>query len=267
MGDSRKDYLSEVLNRACSLAAFKDNVRSEYRSGKTAQGTQHVAIAMNVLKKSCGVNTDERLSAKEIVSRGQSKTESSEGFVPPESVRKNAAKGLELRKKFGRGGLSRKQASKQGIGSGVQRATNLKNGDRVSLETIKRMHSYFSRHQGDSSADGWGSESNPSAGWIAWLLWGGDAGWEWAKSILKKTEELALNPGAKGRSPFRFRPYDRFGDVPVHRKNKSGREKPFIDPEDFTVTASGSVKSGKKKKKKEESRFQTLVAWMKEKTS
>lgn len=110
------------------------------------------------------------------------------GFRPPATVRKAAAKGLELRRKFGRGGLSVKQAAEQGIGSGVQRAVNLKNGDAVSLKTIKRMHAYFSRHQKDKQAEGWGSKSDPSAGWIAWLLWGGDTGWRWAKSILKQIE-------------------------------------------------------------------------------
>jgi len=115
--------------------------------------------------------------------------EESKGFKPPGSVRKAAAKGLELRRKHGRGGLSVKQAAEQGIGSGVQRAVNLKNGDAISLDTVKRMHAYFSRHQKDKQAEGWGSEANPSAGWIAWLLWGGDAGWRWAKGILKKTEK------------------------------------------------------------------------------
>jgi len=38
-------------------------------------------------------------------------------FEVPASVRKAAAKGLELRKEFGRGGLSIQEASKQGIGS------------------------------------------------------------------------------------------------------------------------------------------------------
>ncbi len=96
-------------------------------------------------------------------------------FVVPENVRKAAAKGLELRKKFNRGGLSIQEASEQGIGSGVARARDLSNG-KVSADTVKRMRSYFARHAGDADAKGsdsagyWEQDSNPSAGWIAHLL-------------------------------------------------------------------------------------------------
>jgi phage head maturation protease len=44
------------------------------------------------------------------------------------------------------------------------------------------MNSYFARHEVDKKGEGWGVDS---AGYIAWLLWGGDAGWRWAKSILE----------------------------------------------------------------------------------
>ena len=54
------------------------------------------------------------------------------------------------------------------------RARDLANGRNVSPRTIKRMVSYFARHAGDRTAPGWKSRTDPSAGWIAWLLWGGD---------------------------------------------------------------------------------------------
>ena len=65
-------------------------------------------------------------------------------FVPPKAVRNNAERGLEMRKKTGRGGLTPAQASNAGaggkpIGSGVQRAVNLKNGSSLSPQTIKMM--------------------------------------------------------------------------------------------------------------------------------
>ena len=115
-------------------------------------------------------------------------------FEVPASVRKAAAKGLELRKEFGRGGLSIQEASKQGIGSGVARARDLIKG-KVSLETVKRMRSYFARHAVDAKAKGdesrgyWGNDKNPSSGWIAWLLWGGSAGEKWVNGILKNIED------------------------------------------------------------------------------
>lgn len=58
------------LNRECSLDAFKHNLRREYHAGQTAQGTQHVAIALSVLKRSCGVDSKDRMTPKEIVAAG-----------------------------------------------------------------------------------------------------------------------------------------------------------------------------------------------------
>lgn len=97
------------------------------------------------------------------------------GFVPPQEVRSNAKRGLELRQKYNRGGTE----------VGVARARDLSNGAALSLDTVKRMNSYFSRHEVDKKGEGWGKDS---AGYIAWLLWGGDAGWSWAKKIIREQE-------------------------------------------------------------------------------
>lgn len=106
----------------------------------------------------------------------------SESFSPPSSVRSAARRGLELRKKYGKGGLTTREAGKQGIGSGVARATSLANGESVSYETIKRMAAFFSRHEKNKS----GGEDD--AGRIAWLLWGGDSGRSWANRIIRMVE-------------------------------------------------------------------------------
>lgn len=98
-----------------------------------------------------------------------------DGFVPPQAVRNNAKRGLELREKHGRGGTA----------VGVARARDLSNGKALSYDTIKRMNSYFARHEVDKKGEGWGKDS---AGYIAWLLWGGDAGWSWARGIIRSQE-------------------------------------------------------------------------------
>jgi uncharacterized membrane protein YgcG len=98
-----------------------------------------------------------------------------DGFVPPQAVRNNAKRGLELREKHGRGGTA----------VGVARARDLSNGAAISYDTIKRMNSYFARHEVDKKGEGWGKDS---AGYIAWLLWGGDAGWSWARGIIRQQE-------------------------------------------------------------------------------
>ena len=92
-------------------------------------------------------------------------------FTPTEAIARNAAKGLELRRKFGRGGTE----------IGVACARDLKNRHHLSPTTIKKMHAYFARHNVDKRGRDWGNEENPSAGYIAWLLWGGDEGRDWAE--------------------------------------------------------------------------------------
>lgn len=57
------------LNKSCSVDAFEANIKAEIEAGKDRD--QAVAIAFDTLKDACGVDTDERLSAKEIVSRGK----------------------------------------------------------------------------------------------------------------------------------------------------------------------------------------------------
>ena len=107
----------------------------------------------------------------------------------PESVRKAAKRGLEMRRqapKSQKGGITRREAGKQGIGSGIQRASNLMRGS-VSESTIPRMVSFFARHGANIKK----ARSNPSEHRrmrIADLLWGGAAGERWANSQKNKLE-------------------------------------------------------------------------------
>ncbi|GHD11384.1 hypothetical protein ACFOEZ_08095 [Tianweitania populi] len=100
-------------------------------------------------------------------------------LTPPQDVADAAEQGLALRGKFNRGGTQ----------IGVARARDLKNRRALSPETVRRMVSYFARHKVDKRAPNFGNEDNPSAGYIAWLLWGGDAGRDWCQAMKAKLEE------------------------------------------------------------------------------
>ncbi|WP_349236383.1 hypothetical protein [Bosea sp. Tri-44] len=78
---------------------------------------------------------------------------------------------MRLRREFNRGGTV----------IGVARARDLSNRRKLSTETVERMVSYFARHAIDKQAKGFGDGKEPSAGYIAWLLWGGDEGRDWAR--------------------------------------------------------------------------------------
>jgi DNA-binding ferritin-like protein len=111
-------------------------------------------------------------------------------FVPPESVANAAAKGLEYRQKASpsnRGGLTPEQAAKEGVGSGVQRASDLKNRKTLSPETINKMVAFFARHEKNKSVKD-GKKPWEDKGHVAWLLWGGDPGKTWAEKVKKQME-------------------------------------------------------------------------------
>lgn len=109
-------------------------------------------------------------------------------FRPSESAASSAARGLELRKKNkGKGGLNVQQAHKQGIGSGVARAVSLKNRQTLSPSTVRRMKAFFDRHEGNKGASG-GKPLSQDKGYVAWLLWGGDAGRAWANKVCRQMD-------------------------------------------------------------------------------
>lgn len=112
-------------------------------------------------------------------------------FIPPVSVAKEAEKGLNYRKRSGgKGGLNVSEAKKEGIGSGVQRAVNLKNRNKMSPDTIKRMKAFFDRHEKNKKINPkYKEEPWKDRGYVAHLLWGGDPGKNWVEKILKQMEE------------------------------------------------------------------------------
>lgn len=93
-------------------------------------------------------------------------------FKPTQKMAAAARRGLRLRTKFGRGGTE----------VGVARAHQLAQQRDLDATDVKAMHSFFARHavDKDTKTHEWDSDSDPSAGFIAWLLWGGDAGQAWA---------------------------------------------------------------------------------------
>lgn len=99
--------------------------------------------------------------------------------MPPASVAAAARRGLELR-------AEQPPSNRGGTAVGVARARDLANRRGISLSTLKRMVSFFARHEVDKSGEGWGKDSK---GYQAWLLWGGNPGRAWATKILRSQQE------------------------------------------------------------------------------
>lgn len=76
----------------------------------------------------------------------------------------------------------KKEGHSGGTRVGLARANQLVRRENLTESTVMRMHSFFSRHEVDKKATGFnsGEEGFPSAGRVAWDLWGGDGGQTWA---------------------------------------------------------------------------------------
>jgi len=111
-------------------------------------------------------------------------SQAEESYEPTDEMAREAELGLKWREEYGRGGTE----------VGVARARDISNKRNLSFDTVKRMNSYFSRHEVDKEAIGWedGEEGFPTAGRVAWQLWGGDAGRDWAARIVER-EQIDLD--------------------------------------------------------------------------
>ncbi len=111
-----------------------------------------------------------------------------EGYKPTSGMQSAARRAIKLKE----------QGKAKGAGTAVgwTRAGQLARGETLSLSTVKRMYSYFSRHEVDKKGKDWNNSENPSNGKIMWLAWGGDAGYSWSRKIvnreknMKKAEQL-----------------------------------------------------------------------------
>ena len=97
-------------------------------------------------------------------------------FKPPKGAQEAAKRALEVR--------ADKPESQRGMTPvGIARARDLSNGQTLSPDTVKRMLNYFTRHEVDKQGKTW---SDQGKGWQAWHGWGGDAGYSWARKVVKQ---------------------------------------------------------------------------------
>ena len=97
-----------------------------------------------------------------------------------DGVRNNAKKGIELNEKYG---------NKCATPVGKVRAQQLAQGKPISVETIKRMHSYLSRAETYYDS----ADSQEDCGNISFLLWGGKAALGWSRNKLRELGMLEEN--------------------------------------------------------------------------
>lgn len=81
------------------------------------------------------------------------------------------------------------KATGAGTAVGWGRASDIVAGRSMSLSTVKRMYSFFSRHEVDKKGKDFYNTSNPSNGRIMWDAWGGDAGFSWSRAIVEREKK------------------------------------------------------------------------------
>jgi hypothetical protein len=105
-----------------------------------------------------------------------------EGYKPTSGMQSAARRAIKLKE----------QGKAKGAGTAVgwTRAGQLSRGETLSLSTVKRMYSYFSRHEVDKKGKDWDNAESPSNGKIMWLAWGGDAGFSWSRKIVEREKNM-----------------------------------------------------------------------------
>ena len=135
-------------------------------------------------------DADAYLTALNIATAEETKAES-DTHTPPEAVADNARMALEVR--------AEKPPSQRGMTPvGLARARQLANRQPVSVATLRRMASYFARHEVDKDGATWEEQGK---GWQAWMGWGGDEGWAWARRIIEEEDMSKKAMVMEGYSP------------------------------------------------------------------
>jgi HK97 family phage major capsid protein len=148
---------------------------------------------------------------------------------PTAAMAEEAQRGLDWRSEFGRGGTA----------VGVARANQLRRREELSPDTVRRMASFFARHEVDAEAEGFrpGEEGYPSAGRIAHALWGGDAGKSWANERVSRMDTIDNRAAPDALSIGDFVRWDSSGGLARGRIERIVRDGEINVPNsDFTVT-------------------------------
>ena len=99
----------------------------------------------------------------------------------PKAASANAKKALEWRDKYGRDEVD------AGTPVGWQRANQLAKGEAVSRDVVSRM-AQCNRHRKNSKVAAEFKDTPwKDRGYVAWLIWGGDEGVDWA---MKKMDQI-----------------------------------------------------------------------------
>lgn len=127
----------------------------------------------------CFIGEDSKSKAEKVGAAIWAQRSDEETYKPTKEMASAARRGLAMRDK--------QTKSNKGMTSvGLARANQLIKRENLSLNTVKRMYSFFSRHEVDKQSDSW--KKGNSKAEQAWLGWGGDSGYAWSKRIVESLD-------------------------------------------------------------------------------
>jgi hypothetical protein len=178
--DGRLEYVAENLQ---DVFYCEDDKYASIGSDSACPACSEEMVIVGRTETFDSVQINKFISSYEEV---MTKALSDINTVPTDAMAAEARRGLEWRREFNRGGTA----------VGVARARDIMNKDTLSISTVRRMHSFFSRHEVDKQGKGFTpGEGYPSAGRIAWALWGGDPGQTWARAITNRIKAMEKGVG------------------------------------------------------------------------
>jgi capsid protein len=171
-GEAGQDWQAAIRQRAKEAQYINELAEEmEVNTAEISSGIESVATDPNAAPVTAPAPAAQEMSASQFAIPAKY---AHINFKPTAAMAVEAKRGLEWREEHGRGGTA----------VGVARARDLKNRTNLSVDTVRRMNSYFARHEVDKKGEGFTPDGKgfPSAGRIAWALWGGDAGKSWASA-------------------------------------------------------------------------------------
>jgi hypothetical protein len=138
-------------------------------------------------RSSFQIGKNDFINTPEIEEDSEDVVEKADGYAPTSGMKAAARRALKWKEDG--------KAKGAGTAVGWGRASDIVAGRSMSLSVVKRMYSFFSRHEVDKKGKGFYSGPDfPSKGRVMWDAWGGDAGYSWSRKIAeresKKSDDL-----------------------------------------------------------------------------
>lgn len=160
-----KDRLDDAL----LMESFADFIDKNVNELTEVEATQFLSKIKALIKRDNRMKSGKKVEMESYSDYG-------------DGVQNNAKRAVEWAEKNGWGSC--------GTPVGKTRASQLAKGEPISVETIKRMHSYLSRHEGDLESS---KSFGEGCGYLMYQSWGGKAGLSWSRNKLRELGLLTEN--------------------------------------------------------------------------